>query len=75
MRIYKENYGMYNTLTSSFSSGDNKVITIYSCIISLAANKITINNGNSVAIKETGIVGFSAANELAILSVRGYKIK
>lgn len=72
-RIYKENYEMYNALTSSFSSGDNKVITIYSCIISLAANKITINNGNSIAIKETGIGGFSSANELAILSVRGYK--
>lgn len=74
-RIYKENYGMYNALTSSFSSGDNKVITIYSCIISLATNKITINNGNSIAIKETGIGGFSNSNELAILSVRGYKIK
>lgn len=74
-RIYKENYGMHNALTSSFSSGDNKVITIYSCIISLATNKITINNGNSIAIKETGIGGFSNANELAILSVRGYKIK
>lgn len=72
-RIYKENYGMHNALTSSFSSGDNKVITIYSCIISLAANKITINNGNSIAIKETGIGGFSSVNELAILSVRGYK--
>lgn len=72
-RIYKENYKMYNALTSSFSSGDNKVITIYSCIISLTANKITINNGNSIAIKETGIGGFSSANELAILSVRGYK--
>lgn len=72
-RVYKENYGMYNALTSSFSSRDNKVITIYSCIISLAANKITINNGNSIAIKETGIGGFSSANELAILSVRGYK--
>lgn len=72
-RVYKENYGMYNALTSSFSSRDNKVITIYSCIISLAANKITINNGNSIAIKETGIGGFSSVNELAILSVRGYK--
>lgn len=72
-RVYKENYGMYNALTSSFSSRDNKVITIYSCIISLAANKITINNGNSIAIKETGVGGFSSVNELAILSVRGYK--
>ena len=74
-RIYKENYGMYNALTSSFSSSDNKAITIYSCIISLATNKITIKNGNSIAIKGTGIAGFSNVNELAILSVRGYKIK